>query len=96
MRILFTPGIEEATRNFAGLGDKIVEGIRAVGRVCGRQPSWAVLSPDKRDGETDDDGRTVYLTAPARAYVIRDDHPLDCECGCSGGAVVTALLPEEY
>lgn len=64
------------------------------------EPSWIIADPEAESQTFEDDGRTLRVPAPARFWVIRDDHEGGCACGCGansvGASVVTFLLPDEY
>lgn len=96
MMIVCTPGYKkEAIAN---------QGAQAAFHLAGEllagtsEPSWIVIDPTVPVGERkkEDEGRTLKVNGPFKAYVIRDIHEDDCDCGCGGGRVVTYMLPEEY
>lgn len=100
MKILATPGYIETLKKHGTdsllLFQPAVHAIAILSK--NQEPSWVIGDPSAPNATTvpEDEGRTIRIQAPFRFYAIRDDHPQDCDCGCSGGSLVTFLLPHEY
>ncbi len=94
VKLLMTPGFEEASRA-AGLASDWISAAVAQLDTAG-QPSWIIGDPDAITATMEDEGRTRRVPAAMHCWVIRDDHPLDCDCGCEGMRIVTFILPDDY